>query len=126
MLALLAGPVVADADARWTHVFSRRGNGPSRWRSILCMNLTGNSAIAVGGAGGLGAALLLEHLLRPHTEKSSTKVAEWSKVVPFPQHLGRPDEYARIVMAVVDSPYLNGEVIRLDGALRFQIKGSRT
>ncbi len=52
--------------------------------------------------------------------------AEWSKVVPFPQRMGRPDEYARMMMAIVDNPYLNGEVIRLDGALRFQIKGSRS
>jgi hypothetical protein len=47
-------------------------------------------------------------------------------VVPFPQRMGRPDEYARMMMAIVDNPYLNGEVIRLDGALRFQIKGSRS
>jgi NAD(P)-dependent dehydrogenase (short-subunit alcohol dehydrogenase family) len=52
--------------------------------------------------------------------------AEWSKVVPFPQRMGRPDEYARMVIAAAQNPYLNGETIRLDGALRFQIKGSRT
>lgn len=52
--------------------------------------------------------------------------AEWSKVVPFPPRMGRPDEYARMVLAAVENPYLNGETIRLDGALRFQIKGSRT
>ncbi len=52
--------------------------------------------------------------------------AEWSKVVPFPQRMGRPDEYARFVIGAAENPYLNGETIRLDGALRFQIKGSRT
>ena len=51
---------------------------------------------------------------------------EWGPVVPFPKRMGQPDEYARMAMAIVDNPYFNGEVIRLDGALRFQIKGART
>lgn len=38
--------------------------------------------------------------------------------VPFPSRLGRPEEYARLVLAIIDNPMLNGEVIRLDGALR--------
>lgn len=42
--------------------------------------------------------------------------------VPYPQRLGRPDEYARLVMAIVDNGYLNGETIRLDGAIRMAPK----
>jgi NAD(P)-dependent dehydrogenase (short-subunit alcohol dehydrogenase family) len=38
--------------------------------------------------------------------------------VPHPSRLGQPDEYASLVAHVVDNPMLNGEVIRLDGALR--------
>ncbi len=38
--------------------------------------------------------------------------------VPFPQRLARPEEYARLALAIVDHDYLNGEVIRMDGALR--------
>lgn len=38
--------------------------------------------------------------------------------VPFPSRLGDPAEYARLVEQIVGSPYLNGEVVRLDGALR--------
>ncbi len=38
--------------------------------------------------------------------------------VPFPQRLARPDEYAKLALAVLDHDYLNGEVIRMDGALR--------
>ena len=38
--------------------------------------------------------------------------------VPFPPRLGRPDEYASLVAHIVDNQMLNGEVIRLDGALR--------
>ena len=42
--------------------------------------------------------------------------------VPFPSRLGRPDEYARLVASIVDNPYLNGETIRLDGAIRMAPK----
>jgi NAD(P)-dependent dehydrogenase (short-subunit alcohol dehydrogenase family) len=38
--------------------------------------------------------------------------------VPFPKRLGEPREYAELVLFIVRSAYLNGEVIRLDGALR--------
>ena len=38
--------------------------------------------------------------------------------VPFPARLGRPEEYAALVQAIVENPMLNGEVIRLDGAIR--------
>jgi len=42
--------------------------------------------------------------------------------VPFPSRLGRPSEYAKLALAIVDNPMLNGEVIRLDGALRMAPK----
>ncbi len=42
--------------------------------------------------------------------------------VPYPQRLGRPDEYARLVMSIVENGYLNGETIRLDGAIRMAPK----
>lgn len=41
-----------------------------------------------------------------------------AKTVPFPQRLGEPSEYAQLVETIVDNTMLNGEVIRLDGALR--------
>jgi hypothetical protein len=40
--------------------------------------------------------------------------------VPFPKRLGEPDEYAALAQHIVENSYLNGEVIRLDGAVRFQ------
>lgn len=43
-----------------------------------------------------------------------------AKSIPFPQRLGDPSEYAQLVESIVDNPLLNGEVIRLDGALRMQ------
>ena len=42
--------------------------------------------------------------------------------VPFPKRLGSPDEFAALVMHIVANGYLNGEVIRLDGALRMAPK----
>jgi NAD(P)-dependent dehydrogenase (short-subunit alcohol dehydrogenase family) len=43
-------------------------------------------------------------------------------MVPFPSRLGKPNEYAMLVKQIFDNPMLNGEVIRLDGAIRMQPK----
>ena len=42
--------------------------------------------------------------------------------VPFPSRLGRPEEYAALVKHIVENPVINGETIRLDGAIRMQAK----
>jgi hypothetical protein len=44
--------------------------------------------------------------------------ASLGKMVPFPPRLGRPAEFAALVRAIVENPMLNGETIRLDGAIR--------
>jgi NAD(P)-dependent dehydrogenase (short-subunit alcohol dehydrogenase family) len=44
------------------------------------------------------------------------------KQVPFPSRLGRPAEYAQLVKAIVETEMLNGETIRLDGAIRMAPK----
>ncbi|MEO8007842.1 MAG: 3-hydroxyacyl-CoA dehydrogenase [Betaproteobacteria bacterium] len=44
------------------------------------------------------------------------------KMVPFPPRLGRPAEYAQLVRQIAENEMLNGEVIRLDGAIRMQPK----
>lgn len=38
--------------------------------------------------------------------------------IPFPSRLGKPEEYAQLVQSIIENPMLNGEVIRLDGAIR--------
>jgi len=48
--------------------------------------------------------------------------ASLGQQVPFPSRLGRPDEFASLVRHVVENQMLNGEVIRLDGALRMAPK----
>jgi NAD(P)-dependent dehydrogenase (short-subunit alcohol dehydrogenase family) len=44
--------------------------------------------------------------------------ASLAAAVPFPKRLGRPDEYAALAEAMIENGYLNGESIRLDGAIR--------
>ena len=44
------------------------------------------------------------------------------KQVPFPSRLGRPPEYGQLVRQIVENPMLNGETIRLDGAIRMAPK----
>jgi NAD(P)-dependent dehydrogenase (short-subunit alcohol dehydrogenase family) len=44
------------------------------------------------------------------------------KQVPFPSRLGRPEEFASMVATIIENAYLNGETIRLDGAIRMQPK----
>jgi NAD(P)-dependent dehydrogenase (short-subunit alcohol dehydrogenase family) len=42
--------------------------------------------------------------------------------IPFPAKLGHPDEFAMLAMHMIENPYLNGEAVRLDGALRMPPK----
>ncbi|MDF3037073.1 MAG: family NAD(P)-dependent oxidoreductase, partial [Paucimonas sp.] len=42
------------------------------------------------------------------------------QAIPFPQRPGKPDEFAHMVRSIIENPMLNGEVIRLDGAIRMQ------
>jgi NAD(P)-dependent dehydrogenase (short-subunit alcohol dehydrogenase family) len=46
--------------------------------------------------------------------------------IVFPPRLGRPEEFARLVESIVGNPYLNGENIRLDGALRLAYRADPT
>ena len=43
-----------------------------------------------------------------------------AKSVPFPQRLGKPDEFAMMVESIILNPMMKGEVIRVDGAIRMQ------
>jgi NAD(P)-dependent dehydrogenase (short-subunit alcohol dehydrogenase family) len=54
-------------------------------------------------------------MLRGLPEEAQASLAQ---AIPFPPRLGRPEEYAELVAHLVANPMLNGEVIRLDGALR--------
>lgn len=44
--------------------------------------------------------------------------ASLAKAIPHPSRLGQPDEFAKLALHIIDNPMLNGETIRLDGAIR--------
>lgn len=48
--------------------------------------------------------------------------ASLGQQVPHPSRVGQPDEYANLAMQIIDNGYLNGETIRLDGAIRMAPK----
>ena len=52
------------------------------------------------------------------SEISEEKLKELERQVPFPSRLGKPSEFAALVQHIIENPMLNGELIRLDGALR--------
>src|SRR5258707_14857406 len=57
--------------------------------------------------------------LTPLLESLSQEVQDsLGKQVPFPNRLGQPDEFALLVESIIRNPMLNGETIRLDGAIR--------
>ncbi len=62
-------------------------------------------------------------ILTPAYGKAGDQLeAYWGPQVPHPRRMGRPAEYAALVQHICENDYLNGEVIRLDGALRFPPK----
>jgi NAD(P)-dependent dehydrogenase (short-subunit alcohol dehydrogenase family) len=59
--------------------------------------------------------------LTPMTASMSAEVQQsLAAQVPFPPRLGKPEEFASLVQQIIENPMLNGETIRLDGAIRMQ------
>lgn len=65
----------------------------------------------------IAPGLFLTPLLQGLPEKVQNALA---KTVPFPQRLGKPDEYAQMAEQIIDNKMMNGETVRLDGAIRMQ------
>jgi len=63
----------------------------------------------------IAPGLFLTPLLGSLPQEAQDSLA---KAIPFPARLGRPDEYAALALHMIDNPYLNGEVVRLDASLR--------
>jgi NAD(P)-dependent dehydrogenase (short-subunit alcohol dehydrogenase family) len=53
---------------------------------------------------------------------SSEAQASLAQQIPFPPRLGKPEEFAKLVQQIIENTMLNGEVIRLDGAIRMGMK----
>ena len=63
------------------------------------------------------------HVLWEHGASTVAEVQEsLAASVPFPSRLGTPDDYAKLVHQIITNEMLNGEVIRLDGAIRLAPK----
>ncbi|KZY72742.1 3-hydroxy-2-methylbutyryl-CoA dehydrogenase, partial [Oleiphilus sp. HI0068] len=61
--------------------------------------------------------------LTPMMESFSQEVQDsLAATLPFPSRLGKPDEFGRLVRDIVENPILNGEVIRIDSAVRLAAK----
>ncbi|MEU7811649.1 SDR family NAD(P)-dependent oxidoreductase [Pseudonocardia sp. NPDC049154] len=73
------------------------------------------------GAVGVRVCCIAPGTMRTATMESvgEEALAAFGKAVPFPKRLGSPDEYAALAQHIAENDYLNGEVIRLDGAQRF-------
>jgi len=67
----------------------------------------------------IAPGLIATPLLAGLPEAAQTSLAA---AVPFPRRLGEPDEFAALAIHMIENSYLNGTVIRLDGALRLQPK----
>jgi 3-hydroxyacyl-CoA dehydrogenase / 3-hydroxy-2-methylbutyryl-CoA dehydrogenase len=85
--------------------------------AIVGMTLPAARDLAVGGVRvcTIAPGTFDTPLLGGLTPETRTALGE---AVPFPHRLGRPEEYAALAVHIVENEMLNGEVIRLDGALR--------
>jgi NAD(P)-dependent dehydrogenase (short-subunit alcohol dehydrogenase family) len=82
----------------------------------IARDLSGVGIRVVTIAPGLFDTPLLAGLPEPARQALSANV-------PFPRRLGRPTEYAHLARSIIENGMLNGEVVRLDGALRMPPKG---
>lgn len=67
----------------------------------------------------IAPGLFLTPLMNELSEEAKQNLGA---AIPFPKRLGAAEEYAKLVLHLIDNRYINGEVIRLDGALRMQAK----
>ncbi|WP_068158187.1 SDR family NAD(P)-dependent oxidoreductase [Rhodococcus phenolicus] len=89
----------------------------------------GVNALTLTGARDLSAVGIRLNSIAPGTVRTpimeflgEEKLAKFAESVPFPKRLGAPAEYAFLAEHLLENPYINGEVVRIDGAQRFQPK----
>lgn len=132
---LLGSLVVARHAAR---TMAARGRAPQEENGVLILTSsgaalegkTGQSAYSASKAGVIGMTLPLAREFSPLGIRVVTIapglfetpiIADTPRLerhVPFPQRVGRPEEFASLARHIVENPYLNGEVIRIDGGTR--------
>ena len=84
---------------------------------VIALTITAARDLASRGirANTIAPGLMDTPMLQGLGEQVSKELAA---TIPFPQRLARPDEYAELALMIAGHDYLNGETIRLDGALR--------
>lgn len=88
---------------------------------IISMTLIAARDLAPAGV--RSVAIAPGTILTPAYGQAADKLeAYWGPQVPHPKRMGHATEYAQLAVAIAENDYLNGEVIRLDGALRFPPK----
>lgn len=84
-------------------------------------------ALTLAGARDLGSVGIRVNTIAPGTIRTpileqigEEGLKKFAEAVPFPKRLGTPDEYASLARHLLENTYINGEVVRMDGAQRFQ------
>jgi NAD(P)-dependent dehydrogenase (short-subunit alcohol dehydrogenase family) len=84
-------------------------------------------ALTLAGARDLGSSGIRVNTIAPGTIRTpileqigEEGLKKFADAVPFPKRLGTPDEYASLARHLLENTYINGEVVRMDGAQRFQ------
>ncbi|MBD0861717.1 SDR family NAD(P)-dependent oxidoreductase [Gordonia sp. zg691] len=87
----------------------------------------GVMGLTLSGARDLGSVGVRLNTIAPGTMRTPTMesmgedaLGKFAAGVPFPKRLGLPDEFAALAQHLLENTYINGEIIRLDGAQRFQ------
>jgi len=70
----------------------------------------------------LGIAYAFDRIANDHEGMPQDVQDALAAGVPFPSRLGTPEDYAKLVRHIIENDMLNGEVIRLDGAIRLAPK----
>ncbi|WP_019927224.1 SDR family oxidoreductase [Nocardia sp. BMG111209] len=86
-------------------------------------------SLTLTGARDLAAVKIRVNSIAPGTMRTPLMeligeegLSKFAATVPFPKRLGTPDEYANLAEHLLANTYINGEVVRIDGAQRFQPK----
>ena len=110
---LLEGP----KDAPASFLFAHGAGAPmdSVFMNVVSAGL-GSLGIRVNT---IAPSLFATGLTAGVTDEMATNL---TKDAAFPRRLGRPDEYARLAIAMIENPMLNGDTIRLDAGTRFAPK----
>lgn len=87
----------------------------------------GVMGLTLSGARDLGSIAVRLNTIAPGTMRTpimesmgEDALAKFGQGVPYPKRLGSPDEYAALAQHLLENTYINGEIVRLDGAQRFQ------